>query len=330
MASTKKTSVEPDEGKEVINILRSFVKKVNPFALNLFIGINNIRNEGNILVSPLFVQAILAITYIGNPIVSEQVSNFFHLPKNREEAIAAYLVLMQFIQYKCGRIKTFQIDNVIRSLQSMVLLSATYFKTRWFQCIVATRREKRDFNITDTVSFKMNMLTINDELKILQHDQLDSKIIEIPCEENNYSMIIILPNQNTGLKSVINEITSSVDLIEEVAKLKNTEPVLVEVLLPEFRLSQTLDLKKILISTGLDEMFDVTKIDLPDVSDSPFFVNNVLIKTCIELYDDGLQCSGGIHTKMDPAWKGVAAFSKLPCYHSSISVIYHQNVDKNA
>ncbi|EMP36651.1 Plasminogen activator inhibitor 2 type A [Chelonia mydas] len=90
-----------------------------------------------------------------------------------------------------------------------------------------------------------------------------TKILDLPYVDNETSMIILLPDEiqdnSTGLEQLERELAYE-KLIEWInpEMMNYTE---VEVFLPRFKLEQAYDLKPILKSKGMADVFDRKKVD---------------------------------------------------------------------
>lgn len=139
-----------------------------------------------------------------------------------------------------NKIKDLIDPSLLDDLTRMVLVNAIYFKGSWATQFKKERTEKADFWTSETESKKVDMMFVKDHFRYGAVPELDATAIELPYANSTLSMLVILPNQKTGLAKV-EEGLANIDLAEVSKKLHKTE---VNVYLPKFKVEYDLSLKK--------------------------------------------------------------------------------------
>lgn len=121
----------------------------------------------------------------------------------------------------------------------LVLLNAIYFKGNWADKFNPNLTKEEDFYINNDDTVKVNMMHIKKRYNYREDGELNAKILELPYENRNVSMVIILPNERTGLAALEKKL-SNVDLSTITNGSASVE---VEVSLPRFKIESTIDLK---------------------------------------------------------------------------------------
>ena len=188
-----------------------------------------------------------------------------------------------------SKIKDLIEPNALNSLTRLVLVNAIYFKGNWLHQFNknATRTEKFYISETDTVDCEM--MHITKRFFYADDDDLDAQILEMKYTNQNVSMVIILPRKRTGIEELEKKLVD-VDLSTITQKVRQVE---VEVSLPKFKIETTMDLKGVLEKMGLGIIFEPSRADFSEISDSPeqLYVSKVIQKAFIEVNEEGAEAA---------------------------------------
>ncbi|GFG31822.1 hypothetical protein Cfor_12498, partial [Coptotermes formosanus] len=168
----------------------------------------------------------------------------------------------------------------------LVLSNAIYFKGLWetpFQ-----ERETRNHNFfvqpnspkeVPTMHLAANLLTGN-------LDELDSRWLQLPFQGNRFYLLIILPNAQDGVQSLVNNIAGSeiFDLINNLEHRGSSPEVVLS--LPKFKLDTMLELGPALQEIGLTDIFTL-QANLSGISEQSLLVSQVVQKAHIEVDEKG-------------------------------------------
>uniref|UniRef100_A0A673K2R1 Leukocyte elastase inhibitor-like n=1 Tax=Sinocyclocheilus rhinocerous TaxID=307959 RepID=A0A673K2R1_9TELE len=171
---------------------------------------------------------------------------------------------------------------------SLALISAVYFKKKW-----ATGFEP-DTNKDKGVDWPMMGKTDYLPLGTIPHRQYqlpaEAQILEIPYENHDLSMLIILPNKSDALPKLVDSITYA--KIMEWTEPDNMIPTDVEVIMPMFTLKEKYDLEKALKALGIIDLFS-DKCDLSGMAPGKLKLSKVVHKSVVEVDKEGTDAQAG-------------------------------------
>ena len=110
------------------------------------------------------------------------------------------------------------------------------------------------------------------------------QIVELPYGAGSVSMFIVLPGQPG--RRAFDETEAALQGINFVAFLNQVAPTSVNVLLPRFEFSQSLDLVQSLQFLGVTSLFDFSA-DLSGISNTPLYVSSATHKAKIKVDEEG-------------------------------------------
>ncbi|WAR02325.1 ANT3-like protein [Mya arenaria] len=145
----------------------------------------------------------------------------------------------------------------------------------------------RDFHLIDGGIVQVPMMTIvQEELKYDENSELGCKMLHLPYEGDDLTMVIILPTEVDGLLEVETRIDSQ-------ALLKIIDDVFfrrVEVYLPKFKLESSFALSKTLSALGMVDAFSRDEADLSGMG-TDLYVSNVFHKAFVDVNEKGSEAA---------------------------------------
>ncbi|MFT7809120.1 leukocyte elastase inhibitor-like [Arapaima gigas] len=192
------------------------------------------------------------------------------------------------------KIKNVLGQGSIDSLTRLVLVNAIYFKGSW----------EKKFNENDTVTkpFQLNknetkpveMMFQKRKFNLTFIPEVGCQILEMPYVGKQLSMLIMLPRKieddSTGLEKLEQQLTY--ENLTEWTRPDMMNEVTVTVGLPKFRMEETYDLKKILVSMGMVDAFDVIKSDFSGMSpNNDLVLSKVVHKAFVEVNEEGTEAA---------------------------------------
>lgn len=124
----------------------------------------------------------------------------------------------------------------------LVLVNAIYFKGNWEHPFDSEFTKKARFYIGKNESVNVDMMSKNTYFRYGDLEDLDAKVLELPYENSNLSMLIVLPNKRTGLRDVELKLKSK-SIFEINEKMVEDK---VHVYLPKFKVAYELELTETL------------------------------------------------------------------------------------
>ncbi|XP_033842010.1 leukocyte elastase inhibitor-like isoform X2 [Periophthalmus magnuspinnatus] len=193
-----------------------------------------------------------------------------------------------------GKITDLLPSGVVSASTRLVLVNAIYFKGKWssqFQEENTTDGEFR-LNKTDTKPVKLMMQKAKFHFSFIE--EVKCKVLEMPYEGNDLSMVIILPkdieDETTGLEMLEQMLTY--DKFKEWTGRDTMGFVEVKVRLPRFKMEESYDLKEVLKSMGMVDAFDVARSDFSGMSSANDLVlSEVRHKAFVEVNEEGTEAA---------------------------------------
>jgi serpin B len=182
-----------------------------------------------------------------------------------------------------------KITNMLDKLDpglAMLLINAVYFNGKWrYQFDKAETRED-PFYITPSVSKTVPMMHQVENLKAVRRNNLT--IAEIPYGQGNYTMVVVLPDENVTSAEVVKVLTPSNWQEWMTLLADNTHKV--ELSLPRFKYMYKRNLNADLINLGMEIAF-TDNADFSKISDQGLMISRVLHQTFIETNEEGTEAA---------------------------------------
>ncbi|XP_017050347.1 serine protease inhibitor 42Dd [Drosophila ficusphila] len=141
---------------------------------------------------------------------------------------------------------------------SAILINALYFKGKWLKPFMPESTMLDLFQVDLDSTVNVNMMYQEDKFKYADLPGLQAQAVQLPYENSNIHMLILLPNRVCGLQELELKL-KDVDLADIDAAVTLQD---VEIFLPRLSIEYDVDLKKILNQIGISEVFsDCAKLD---------------------------------------------------------------------
>jgi len=166
----------------------------------------------------------------------------------------------------------------------MYLINAIYFKGIWKYQFEGKNTTKLDFNVSSEEKVTTDFMTQTGTFEYFQNDLF--KAIDLPYGEGNYSMLILLPNENKTCHDILNSLNDTKWKEWNEQLLKHN----VNVSIPKFKFGYFKKLNRDLIALGMSSMF--LNADLSGISNTDnLAVSRVLHKTFVEVNEEGTEAA---------------------------------------
>lgn len=205
-----------------------------------------------------------------------------------------------------GKIPELLAAGVVDSMTKLVLVNAIYFKGMWKDKFKKQDTTDAPFRLNKKDTKTVKMMYQKKKLPLGYIQELNCKVLELPYQGEELSMVILLPedieDESTGLKKIEEQLT--LEKLHEWTKRENLENIDVHVKLPRFKLEESYTLNSNLGSLGVQDLFSHGKADLSGMSGSKdLFISKIIHKSFVEVNEEGTEAAA--------ATAGIATFAML-------------------
>lgn len=183
------------------------------------------------------------------------------------------------------KIKDLLQPGVITDLTRFVLTNAIYFKASWLFPFEEDKTEPEDFHLANGSTVQTDMMHQNDVLEIQAAVIDDTKVVQIPYDGGNVSMLVFLPVSMSDFEEALDA-----DFLENAVDALSQH--IVTLSLPKFDMTLPLNLKDTLQSMGMVEAF-TDDADFTGITDTidPLKITDVVHKAFIAIDESGTEAA---------------------------------------
>uniref|UniRef100_A0A8C2BWJ6 Leukocyte elastase inhibitor n=1 Tax=Cyprinus carpio TaxID=7962 RepID=A0A8C2BWJ6_CYPCA len=224
-----------------------------------------------------------------------------------------------------NKIKDLLQPGVINGLTRLVLVNAIYFKGTWMHTFEALNTREMPFKINQNESRPVQMMYQKEMFPFRYIPEYELQVLELPYEQEELSMLILLPNETQDGSDPLLKLESKLTLdklLDWTEKDKMAMQMDIEVHLPKFKLEVGSSLSEILQKMGMSSVFQETKADLTGMSSqSGLFISAVIHKAFIEVNEEGTEAAAA--TAVIVECDCYFPFQRFTAYHPFLFFIRH-------
>ena len=185
------------------------------------------------------------------------------------------------------KIKDLLVSGTLTPRTKLVIANAVYFKGNWAKKFDSQLTTDDDFHLNTSDNKKVKMM--KKKAKFPFYMDKEMKAVELDYDGDQVSMIVILPNEFLGLKSILSNLTP--EKMELMAKeFTSNEDIVVK--MPKLKIEYDADLVESFQALGVTDIFDEKRADLSGISGvADLYVTKVAHKAFIEINEEGTEAA---------------------------------------
>ena len=183
------------------------------------------------------------------------------------------------------KIKDLLADDDVDSLTRMVLINAVYFKANWQFAFNAEETFESSFNSPEG-SISTQYMSREADVRMLVDQERQLQILELPYEDPNRSMLIVLPNAGTSTHNLVERL----DGLDLASIRTNGKLAMTSIFIPKFKLKFKTYLKQQMEQLGVSDLFARTA-DLSGISNEALSASEAVHQAFIEVNEEGTEAA---------------------------------------
>ncbi|XP_014448404.1 serpin B6 [Tupaia chinensis] len=196
----------------------------------------------------------------------------------------------EFLSSFKGKITELLSPDSVNSLTKLVLVNAIYFKGNWERQFERESTRESPFKVSKDVVKPVQMMYMKSTFKMTHVGEISTTILVLPYVSQELNMVIMLPDENTELKTVEEEITYEKFLDWTRDDMMDEEEV--KVFLPRFKLEENYDMGAVLRRLGMTDAFEQGSADFSGMSSRrDLFLSKVVHKSFVEVNEEGTEAA---------------------------------------
>jgi len=183
------------------------------------------------------------------------------------------------------KIKDLLADDDVDGLTRMVLINAVYFKANWQFAFNAEETFESSFNSPEG-SVSTQYMSREADVRMLVDQERQLQILELPYEDPNRSMLIVLPNAGTSTHNLVQRL----DGLDLASIRTNGRLATTSIFIPKFKLKFKTYLKQQMEQLGVRDLFAQTA-DLSGISNEALSASEAVRQAFIEVNEEGTEAA---------------------------------------
>merc|ERR1719481_251527 len=198
-------------------------------------------------------------------------------------------LINNWVANKTGNlIKEFLSADALSDDSRLVLLNAIYFKANWMKSFNNFDTYTQVFNINHQKQISVDMMYQQETFPFAENDKLDCQVLSLPYEDENFSMLIFLPNQHG--EEPLNKIIENMKYGDIKRTLSDMQDQVMSLSLPKFSVGYKSQLREILTNLGMTHVFE--NADFSEIAQEYLEASAFLHEAKVEVNEAGSEASG--------------------------------------
>ncbi|KAM9637054.1 ovalbumin-related protein Y-like [Morphnus guianensis] len=218
-----------------------------------------------------------------------------------------------------GQIQDFLVSGSVDLDTVLVLVNAIYFKGVWKTAFKEDDTRELPFNVTEQESRPVQMMCQNSTFKVATVAAEKMKILELPYTSGELSMLVLLPDDVSGLEQLESKI--SFEKLMEWTSPNVMEKKRVKVYLPRMKIQQKYNLTSVLMALGMTDLFSPLA-NLSGISSAESLkISEAIHEAYMEVSEEGTEMAGSAGVVGDI--KHSSEFEEFRADHPFLFLIKH-------
>ncbi|XP_035746468.1 ovalbumin-related protein X [Egretta garzetta] len=196
-----------------------------------------------------------------------------------------------------GQIQDFLEPSSVDLDTVLVLVNAIYFKGIWKKAFKEDDTQEFPFSVTKQESRPVQMMCQNSTFKLAVLAAEKIKVLELPYASGELSMLVLLPDDISGLEQLENKI--SFEKLTEWTSPNVMEKRRVEVYLPRMKIEEKYNLTSVLMALGMSDLFSPSA-NLSGISSAESLkLSEAIHEAYMEVNEEGTEIAGSAEVMGD-------------------------------
>ncbi|XP_010175565.1 ovalbumin-related protein X [Antrostomus carolinensis] len=218
-----------------------------------------------------------------------------------------------------GQIQDFLVSGSVDPDTTLVLVNAIYFKGIWKTAFNVDDTRELPFSVTKQESRPVQMMCQNSTFKVAAVPAEKMKILELPYASGELSMLVLLPDDVSGLEQLENKI--SFEKLTEWTSPNVMEKKRVKVYLPRMKIEGKYNLTSLLTALGMTDLFSPLA-NLSGISSTKSLkMSEAIHEAYMEVSEEGTKMAGSADVMGDI--KDSSEFPEFRASHPFLFFIKH-------
>ncbi|XP_063779106.1 serpin B6-like isoform X2 [Pseudophryne corroboree] len=223
-----------------------------------------------------------------------------------------------------GKIQDLLPSGSVDALTRLVLVNAIYFKGNWANQFNKEHTHEMPFRLNKNETKPVQMMYKKAKYPMTYVGEMSTKVIELPYENNELSMVILLPDDiqdgSNGLEKLEKELTYNKFL--EWTNPERMDITEMELSVPKFKLKDNYDLKSVLSDMGMPDAFDQSQSDFSGMStNNDLVLSKVVHQSFVDVNEEGTEAAAATAGIM--MMRCMMIVPKIVCDHPFLFFITH-------
>ncbi|XP_058982184.1 serine protease inhibitor 42Dd-like isoform X2 [Musca domestica] len=173
----------------------------------------------------------------------------FHPPYNKRTADR----INKAMETKtAGKITNILDHNLLQDLTEGVIVNGISFSAPWQKAFRTDKTSRRSFSAGGRQTYQVDTMWTLNNFNYGEYKNLDAKAVELPYQNTDFSMVIILPNRKDGLRDLLQSLKNK-NLVAVLDEGFSSQKV--EIYLPKFSVAFNTNLEEPFKKLGVTTMF---------------------------------------------------------------------------